>query len=319
MGCVAAAVLICCVRPARAAGASEDVVVHLLPRWKAGDVCDLEITRTFEERRHDRVTSARWTTRVRLVVRQAGADGYVLQWRFLGQDGPPSAFPTQATDALKWIAQPIEFEARLDARGHVTALLQPAIARARLGETVRTESAKLPPKTRDAVLALFRGASFGDEAVDRLLTGDLRTLTIPLGQRFRVGRVFRYTDKVPSPTGEGTVDARGEISLTKFDRAAGAAGAATINANMTADAEFARAKLKRGFRQPLTETQAAAVRDVEISVGNRVEHVIDVATGWPVRLRKRDVVQLGEIRDLEGIQVTATLKPATSPAAADAR
>jgi hypothetical protein len=313
------ALLMCCVQPVHAARAADDVV-HLSPRWKAGDACDLQISRTFEERRHGGVTSGRWTMRVRLIVRQAGTDGYVVKWRFLGQDGPPSAYPTDAKDALKWLAQPVEFEARLDAKGRVTALLEPAAARARLEQAVRTESAKLPAKTRDAVLALLGGESFGDQAVDRLLTGELRNFTIPLGQRFRVGRVFRYSDKLPSPLGRGgTVEARGEISLTKFDRAAGAAGAATVNADMTADAESVRAVLKRGFGQALTEAEAAAVRDVDVTVSNRIEHVVDVATGWPLRLRKRDLVQLGEVRDLEGIQVTATLKPATSPAAVDAR
>ena len=300
-----------------ATGAAEAAEITLKPRWNVGDVCDLRITKSIEDKKGAKIVrEGKVSSVVRLTVREADTDGYLLEWRTLKVQGGTDA-PAAEVKAVERVAQKLVMLIEVDVVGGLRGLRNLEQLRAEMEPAIRTLAP--PGEAADAAETVRR--LFADEALaTRMFLKDVQTLFAPLGITLRPGSPINVSTTVPNPLNGPPLPFRGTIALESFDPPTRRATVATVSSLDPDKAPTAlRETLKQLMTGPLAYGPGERVPDWSLSMDERAEHVMDSTTGWPVRIRHRRIIGSDDRRRMEGLWIEATVRPAGSGATATVR
>ncbi len=305
-----AALLIGAGFPVAAAGEK----VHLSPRWKVGDVYDIQVKRSGLHKKAGRVVkSGKVTANVKAIAREATPRGFVIEWRTMGLDVEKSTGGgAEALAAASKLAQKFTLLIELDSDGTPTGLRNLPQLRAQAGEVARllTPAGASERERAEAVSALQQALA-SDANANAIFLKDPILFFAPMGLQMRVGESMPIDADLPNPLGGPAFAATGAIVLESYDASSGRATFASqlrFNPERTSVVvrDMARKLLPPGpideGEEPLYER---AAREFNLEVDDRAEHIVDVSTGWPASVRHRRLVTAGGDERMDGLWFTS--------------
>jgi hypothetical protein len=149
-----------------------------------------------------------------------------------------------------------------------------------------------------------------DPTATKLLLKDPALLFAPLGMTYRGGDSLSLDTEIGNPLGGPPLPVRGSIRMASYN---GSASVATIETLMSLDPEKSPAAVRETFTRlmsgPLAPAPGEAMPEIKLTMQDRAEHVVDVTTGWPSKVRHRRIIRTGDRQRMDGLWMDATVRP----------
>lgn len=284
--------------------------LELRPNWSRGDSVDYEVVRT-RRRAPDPAPAPEASSRlpVRIVVAEAGPEGYLLDYRcgevrIEGGAASTNALAQKLVTALTDL--PMRFQVTM--RGAVVRLLNWKDVQDRIraaSDALLQELARhgAPPAALDVARSQAEALVADEARVTALAARDLQILLFVLGRAYTPGAPVQYEDSAQSPLGGDPIPMRGELVL----EVAPVAGVAQIHWTQRVDPDKAQAVIAANVRK-LTAQLGERAPDPSVFAGLAIDDdatfEIDVASGWPRSIEHSRSLRLASTGQVDTVRFT---------------
>jgi hypothetical protein len=277
------------------------VAVPAIPRWRVGDVREVDVVRTVEERVnvHMVTASGRITSRLRMTVLAADAEGSVIEWRFV-ETGKPAKLDPRGKLVAFDIERQLErltLEIEFDATGRPQGVRNLKSLRGQMDGVCAAIAKILPAEKRPEFLSEMRTTIADDAKLTEILLAEATILFGPIGERLTIGQPTTIRPIIFTPA-MGKARGSGKRSL-EIDLAS---STATVASTATADYSI-----------------KGKTRSLKADSEERSEHVFDRVRGWPVKVRHRQLARFDAAQRIAGLWYTLAPATGAGPATADAK
>lgn len=284
-----------------ATATAQDLV--LTPEYETGQTFQLQIAQTREDASHGlRETSSTIQT-VTLTVRQAGPNGFRLEWAPGATTfDPPERAENPVVQASASALEGLTFQVLLEPDGSYVGIANEQELRAELDAALKTISDVLSENVTDeADRQTFREAFAEMLPPAAVLNSALRDVSLYFalsGLEFTLGETTNLESSEPGPEGTWDIRSRLQLSLLRRDRRAGEGYIALTQ-------EFD----PRGFH-PMLEALVARVSQLadaagegvdldsdvpEMSVIDTADYTADLSRRWIKQIRHKRTMSAGEL------------------------
>jgi hypothetical protein len=273
-----------------AAGAAP-TTLKFAPKWAAGDVRTVTISKTREE---SGAAPTESTATAQLSVRRTGAAGSLLRWTSNDQVLPADQLPSIAAARLKDVAKGFVVTYTTDAGGAYVAKQNVAQIHTRLAKIL--DALEQDPASAAAIKST-RAVMLSEPFIQTSVVKEIPELHGIYGLTLTEGKPQKVTRAIANPFGATALRADGTAELTdaRNDR-----GCAIVELDVKPTPAALAKSLADTFGAKAKNVPQAA-RRAGLSVQNSSRYTYDPTTGWIVRV---DVTQSVKISGKSGSDLT---------------
>ena len=270
-------------------------------RWKHGEKYRYEIVKARRKYEADNLSlNTQSRTPLAIEVLEKTSEGYVLGWT-MGEttfDAPEIAanpLAKQMGNLLKGFTILLE----IDSNGVITGVQNWKELQEKSDSAVNTltgalQKSGLPEQLITNIASQVRSVLSTKEQIEQLCTKEPQMFLLVLGRRYPLSEPFEYEDQLANPYGGEPFPSRGVFSVNEFSDET---NLATITWQQSIDADESRRIMENTLKE-LAVRMGRPVPDGELlktlAIGDEAEFLLDVASGWPVRLNHTRTVDSGE-------------------------
>jgi hypothetical protein len=291
--------------------------IEVLPHWKKGDTVHLEIMRARVKSADGKSTiTGKTHTDFTLEVLSANDNGYLVGWT-----AGKTTFDTPSQAEHSFLGQVVNLMSgrqivlTIDSHGAIRGIQNwqelKAAALKSLDALAATEDLQneKPNKARMSSLRAQWEFMLGTKAqVEELCSREAQVYFKVLGRGYTHNDPFEYEDLFPNPLGGEAFPTHARMALKTFDKQA---GRAVITWSQTADpSQVARIldSMIKEMRARLGREPLEGELPQAISMEDRAEIVVDVATGWVKTLKHARSVNLGTRAQIDTTSIIRTVE-----------